>query len=238
MSFFFIIGKSTNLKEGDQVEESGRSTSFLENHGYSCSVERRKRYRGSIEPETDIITAMRDGLELIPTKGKTGQLKFTLLQEILRAVPLAAQIIEVFTLEKGVELALFQKIDGTLIWELEDHPDRPMLESVESAIDSFVHSLRPINLVNADVRPWNIIYRRTDATFHFIDWGFSFFAGGPKSEAIIGHLTECGHRDRPEMEIDGVDMKRTIAGLRDPSNIEGQWGYKQSRFDWRPEPWR
>lgn len=214
--------------------ETAQIKTFLENQGFSVSVERRKPYLGSIEPDKDIITAMRAGRAMIPIKGVKGQL--TRLQEALRAVPLAVQIVEVLAVDEHHELALFQKIDATLIWELEE-VDRPPLTSVKFAIDSFIRSLCPINLVNADIRPWNIIYRKTDATFHFIDWGFGFFAGDQKSYDIIGHLNECGHHNRSEMEIDREDMKRSIEGLKNPPCIESQWGYEGSRFTWRPKPW-
>lgn len=213
--------------------ETAAITSLLQERGYTCCVEHRCRYCGSKEPEIDVITAIRENCAGIVSEGPPRH--FTRLRKALQSVPLAAQIIDVFDLGRQSGFALFDKIEGTLVWHLEGS-DRPQLSSVESALHSFVSSLRPLNLVHADIRPWNIIFRPSDSAFRFIDWGFSFFAGEPKAHATC-HLNDCNHCNTPVMEIDHTDMKRTITTLRNPSCFESLYKYPNTRFKWRPEPW-
>lgn len=157
------------------------------------------------------------------------------IRQVQNQIPEAAQILEILQGQGDQDVALIEKLDGTLLWELETN--RPQLGMVTEALDTLVLNLQHAHLVHADIRPWNIIYQDRDSSFRCIDWGFAFFLGDTKYGKTGAHLSARGHQKTVEKEIDRIDADRTITVLKCPHCLESLWNHAPDQFKWRPKPW-
>jgi hypothetical protein len=172
-------------------------------------------YRGSTEPARSKVIVNVGGTLALATSDHRDKLAG--IMRVQNQIHEAAQILRVLPASGENHVALVERTEGTLIWEMED--GRPALSSVAQALNGLVQNLRSTRLVHADLRPWNIIYSQDAETLRCIDWGFSFFVGGLRYGSTDDHLRERRHQFRDEEEIDKEDVSRMIEVLRSPDRL-------------------
>lgn len=192
-----------------------------------------KSYKGIKKEERRRILGVLNEIKVTTRLDFTERLQS--IMQVQSAIPFAAQILEVVPVNDHMAVALIEHIDGTLLWELESN--RPSLLTVQQHLQDFVAELNQVNLVHADIRPWNIFYQATTGSFRSIDWGYAFFIGGSKYSGTPEHLATRGHADSNEAEIDSKDVERTIHVLGNPSQVDAVWHNPPGSHVWHPVPW-
>jgi hypothetical protein len=201
----------------------------LARRGYKCAVAFRRSYRGSIHLSQIVTVDLGDSLGfalMLPPERVAHFRKTAAVQDQL---PMAAKILEI--VENRV--AIVERVGGTLLWELEDN--LPPVSEINHALGLFVSCLMRVNLIHADIRPWNVFYDSTRKEFRVIDWGFSFFNGDQVDPKTRGHLQGRGYRDTPHQAVDGMDATKTVQVLRGEVSYESAWHHGPNEMEWRPK---
>ena len=188
----------------------GHRKSKVEPHGYTVNYITRLKYKGSFPSEVCIATK---GDRRYFAFHATSQLRR--IRDIQDSIPHTSPIADIID-----DIVLFDEAKGELLWEIEDLPQKSL---IESQLHEFALGTKKNGLIHGDLRPWNIFFH-ADHGVSVIDWGDSEFV----DELRIGHGLMAGrlnkhHNGQKIVDVDLIDAERIAQMMRGEIEVEEVW---------------
>ena len=224
-----------NLSQPSDEQQKKQMLSICIKHGYNDAVLEppAPAYFGSLASEKRKL--------MLSVKGKKAianllpKLIVDKLEHLQKEVKNFAPILARLPYDQQQDIALFEWIDGTLLWEKIEQ--RPCLESIKSILEATIRKINDQGLIHCDIRPWNIIWSDEHQMPFLLDWDLSQVLMDNKSVKPTEHVLFRGGSLQDIQELDLEDLKKSNDVLRRPKLINTTWWHTSNDFDWLPPAW-
>lgn len=225
-----------NLAEPSDEQQKIQMLKVCIKHGYKDAVLEppAPAYLGSLAGEKRRLMLSVKGKKAIANLlPKVIADKLEVLQkEVKNFAPILARL----PYDQQQDIALFEWIEGTLLWEIIEQ--RPSLESIKFTLEEALGKINQQGLIHGDVRPWNIIWNEKQGQPYLIDWDLSQVVGDDKGVKNIEHILLRGYSIKSIKEVDLEDLKKSIDCLKDPGSLYRAWWHASSEFNYLPPYWK